>query len=195
MQILALPKETLDKLDRVQRDFWWKKDDSKKKGGYIKAWNNMYRPKSQGGLGIKNPHKFNIALLTKLSSRVIIEKEQLWVKLLEAKYFDKGNPMEPTRNYELSWIWKSIQKGLNIIKGNYTWQVKNGNQVKIWEDHWIPNEDIVKQPTDIEEPLPQKVNELLNTNGEWNYDLVTSLFTPEIKEKILTIQPREEDSD
>lgn len=77
MQMLALPKRTLDKLDKIQRDFWWKKDDSKKKGGYIREWNNMCRPKSQGGLGIKNPHKFNIALLTKLASRLIIEKDQL----------------------------------------------------------------------------------------------------------------------
>lgn len=103
--------------------------------------------------------------------------------------------MEPTRNYELSWIWTSIQKGMNIIKGNYTWQVKNGNQVKIWEDNWITNEDIVNQPIDKEEPLPQKVKELLNEKGEWNCDLVTNLFTPEIKEKILTIHPRIEGSD
>lgn len=82
-------------------------------------YKGMCKPKSQGGLGIKNPYNFNIPLLTKLASRVITEKDQLWVKLLEAKYYQGSNPFEPKRNYELSWIWTSIQKGLNIIKGNF----------------------------------------------------------------------------
>lgn len=66
--MLALPKDTLDKLDKIQRDFWWNKDKSKARGRYIKAWKGMCKPKCQGGLGIKNPHNFNIDLLTKLAS-------------------------------------------------------------------------------------------------------------------------------
>lgn len=37
MQVPALPKETLDQLDRIQRNFWWEKDGQKRKGGFIKA--------------------------------------------------------------------------------------------------------------------------------------------------------------
>lgn len=62
MQILDLPKETLDQMDKIQRDFWWNKDKPKKRGGYFKAWVSICKPISQGGLGIKNPHQFNIAL-------------------------------------------------------------------------------------------------------------------------------------
>lgn len=155
----------------------------------------MCKPKTQGGLGIKNPHNFNIALLTKLASRVMTENDQLWVKLLEAKYFHGSNPFQPTRNYELSWIWISIQKGLNIIKGNYIWKVKDGTNTKIWEDNWIPNADIVTQPSDMADPLPQKVHELLNTDGSWDIGKIDEYFTPEIKNKILAITPHKDKRD
>lgn len=114
MQVLALPKETLDQLDHIQRNFWWKKEEKKKQGGFIRAWKIICKPIHQGGLGIKNPHQFNVALLTKLASRLIAEHDQLWVKLLKAKYYPNSHPLEASKKSNLSWIWTSIKKGLNL---------------------------------------------------------------------------------
>lgn len=117
------------------------------------------------------------------------------VKLLEAKYFYNSNPFEPTRNYELSWIWTSIQKDLNIIKRNYIWKVKNGASTKIWEDIWIPNTERLNIPREKEEPLPKKVQDLLNNEGSWDTGKLDEFFPMEIKEKILSITPNIQERD
>lgn len=117
------------------------------------------------------------------------------VKLLEAKYFHGSNPFQLTRNYEISWIWTSIQKGLNIIKGNFIWQVKDGKNTRIWEDKWIPGTNTLTQPSDKPDPIPQKVHELLNSDGDWDIEKLDEYFSPEIKGKILAISPNKENRD
>lgn len=124
-----------------------------------------------------------------------MEKDQPWVKFLEAKFFYNSNPFDPTRNYELSWIWTSIQKGMNIIKGNYIWQVKNGVNTNIWEDNQIPNTNRLNKPRDRDDNLPQKVQELINNEGHRDTEKLDDLFSPDIKEKILAITPNKEDRD
>lgn len=123
------------------------------------------------------------------------KKDQLWVKLLEAKYFQGTNPFEPTKNYELSWIWTSIQKGLNILKGNYVWKVKNGENTRTWEDKWLFSTSPLSHPVDKTEPIPQKVNELLTSEGDWDIGKLDEFFSTNIKEKILAITPNKENKD
>ncbi|XP_026399606.1 uncharacterized protein LOC113295487 [Papaver somniferum] len=133
---------------------------------------------AQGGLGIKNPHQFNIALLTKLASRLILEKDQLWAKILKAKYFPNSHPLEASKVSKLSWIWTSIRKGLDLIKGNFVWQVKNGNSVKIWEDKWIPNSEVIPQPQDSQATVPKRVQELITEENKWDQEKLDSYFSP-----------------
>lgn len=49
---------------KIQRDFLWGiKDDSR--GMYWVTWDNVCKPKKEGGLGIKNLELFNNAILSK----------------------------------------------------------------------------------------------------------------------------------
>ncbi|XP_026400485.1 uncharacterized protein LOC113296390 [Papaver somniferum] len=193
MQVLALPKETLNQLDRIQRNFWWNKEGQKRQGGFIRAWKYICQPIAQGGLGIKNPHQFNITLLTKLASRLIIEKYKLWAKIIKAKYFPNSHPLEASKSSNLSWIWTSSRKGLDLIKGNFIWQVKNGNSVKIWEDRWIPNSDIPSQPQDSQGTAPTTVQELITEDNTWDQEKLNSYINPEVRNKIQAISPNKEE--
>lgn len=69
MMCFVLPHKTLDRLNALQRDFWWKRKEGSK-GSYIKAWDFLCKKKASGGLGFRNPHKFNLALLTRLAWRL-----------------------------------------------------------------------------------------------------------------------------
>lgn len=111
MQTLTLHKETLDQMDRIQIDFQCKRDKSNSRGGYIIYWDSICRLIAQGRPGIKSTHHFNIVLLKKMTSRIIMDRDQLWEQLLEAKYFLNVDPLGATRSSNLSWIWMSIQKG------------------------------------------------------------------------------------
>lgn len=73
--------------------------------------------------------------------------------------------------------------------------MKNDANIKIWEDRWIPNTDRINKPSDRVDLLPQKVQELLSTEGSWDTGKLDEFFSPEIKSKILAITPNKEKRD
>lgn len=53
-------------------------------------WDAVSRPKDQGGLGILNTHIMNDCLLTKWIWKISQGSNDVWYKLLEAKYMPEG---------------------------------------------------------------------------------------------------------
>lgn len=58
-------------------------------------WDNMCKPKSYGGLGLRKNKLNNLALVSKLGWRIVNENKPLWVKVLKHKYKIPYNP----------WMW------------------------------------------------------------------------------------------
>jgi hypothetical protein len=52
------------------------------------AWEDICKPKDQGGLGVVNTKLMNVALMTKWIWRMLTEDDSklLWLQLLKAKY-------------------------------------------------------------------------------------------------------------
>lgn len=55
------------------------------------AWDDIYRPKSQGGLGIRKNNNANKTSITKLGWRVLIDKDSIWVRIMRDKYVKNNN--------------------------------------------------------------------------------------------------------
>ncbi|XP_026449926.1 uncharacterized protein LOC113350066 [Papaver somniferum] len=183
MQCFEFPKSVLDEFDKLQRDFWWQKDNPKKEF-YPKAWDDIRTSKVSSGIGIRDPYKVNMSLLAKLAWRMLKNPEDLWVKILRGKYFPRAHPFHKNKDYEISWIWHSIRSGLQIIKENCIWQVGDGRSIHVTLDNWIPdvgtlsnwhNEDI------------KFVSDLITVEGGWNIDLIDSIFQPRIANKIKSV--------
>jgi hypothetical protein len=79
------PKKVIEELTRIQRQFLWGGSEGKNKINWV-SWSNVCKPKSEGGLGLKNLEKFNCALLIKWKWRMLVEKESIWYDLLTHKY-------------------------------------------------------------------------------------------------------------
>jgi hypothetical protein len=54
-------------------------------------WEMVSRPKDQGGLGIINTRLMNDCLLVKWIWKILLEPDELWFKLLKAKYMSNTN--------------------------------------------------------------------------------------------------------
>ena len=85
MQCTTLPKKLLDNLDRVNRNFLWGSMDDAKKVHWV-GWHKVTKSQKEGGLGIQSSKGRNQALLAKLNWRFRLEKDALWVKVLNNKY-------------------------------------------------------------------------------------------------------------
>ncbi|XP_026414361.1 uncharacterized protein LOC113310013 [Papaver somniferum] len=186
MSFTEFPDKTLAKMDRLQRDFWWNKSDQKNRV-YSKDWKSICIPKSQGGLGLRNPKKFNVSMLTRLTWRVISNPNALWVKVLKSKYFKNTNPLLKSRRTTISWIWSSIRTGMEILRENCILDLSLHSNLDIWSERWIPNAEFPIHPTVIEEETPMKINDLITDNGHWNVDILNTYFAPYIVHRILTL--------
>ncbi|XP_026429948.1 uncharacterized protein LOC113326429 [Papaver somniferum] len=183
LQCFEFPKSVLDDFDKLQRDFWWNKDNPKK-AFYPKAWDNIRASKVAGGIGIRDPYKVNISLLAKLAWRLLKNPEDLWVKILRGKYFPRTHPFHKKKDYEISWIWHNIRLGLQVIKDNSIWQVGYGRNIHVSSDNWIPG---MGRLTNWRHDDIQFVSDLIEADGGWNMDLIDSTLQPEIDNKIKSI--------
>jgi len=75
-------------------------------------WEEVCRPKQQGGLGVKNLEKFNIALLGKWVWRLKSEKSKLWDRILDSKYGEirEGENIGTNRLGRVSSWWRDVVK-------------------------------------------------------------------------------------
>jgi len=71
MQCFQLPKKTTTVLDRVNRNFFWKKSN-KDQGLPMIAWDTICRPKSFGGLGLRKTEAVNLAFQAKLAWKILL---------------------------------------------------------------------------------------------------------------------------
>jgi hypothetical protein len=87
-----------------------------------------------------------------------------------------------------TYTWRSIQKGLRVLRNGMIWRIGNGRSVRIWRDPWIPREWSRRPETPKGNNLISKVDVLIDpTTGEWDRQLVHQTFWPQDASIILAI--------
>ena len=75
-----------------------------------------------------------------------------------------------------------------LLKEGIIWRIGNGDNVKIWEDPWLPRESTRKLATPRRSCLLTRVNQLIDpVTGEWDEQLICDNFWPEDAAEILRI--------
>ena len=76
-------------MDAISK-FWWGDDDNSNKMHWMAWWKLCY-PKNEGGMGFRNFHSFNLAMLAKQVWRLIKDPNSLCASVLRSKYFPNGD--------------------------------------------------------------------------------------------------------
>ncbi|KAK5836255.1 hypothetical protein PVK06_012029 [Gossypium arboreum] len=142
------------------------------------AWDRLCYPKGMGGIGFRNMHLFNIALLGRQVWRLLKFKDTSCFKVLSAKYFPEGDVLRPKYCDKPSFTWSSIVKASEALKDGFLWQIGDGNTIDIRRDQWgiegFNGDSVCRSPLTAEE---RKVKDLWDHNqGRWKKDRVIELY-------------------
>ncbi|CAN1146994.1 Putative ribonuclease H protein At1g65750, partial [Linum perenne] len=183
MSCFLLPKDLTNKMDSRLWAFFWGGSMTKKTIHWTKG-SILTKRKSEGGLGFKNFHLFNMALLAKQGWRLIQEKNQLWARLLKGMYFSNTDFLNAQKGKSPSWIWASLCDSRTILKLGARKNMVNGETIRVGVDPWIPKFENFKLSSSI--PIDTTANEwLTDDKKKWNNEGLTSYCSPEEVTEIL----------
>lgn len=73
-------------------------------------------PKERGGLGFRDLHSFNLAMLAKQVWQLLENLDSLCAQILRAKYYPNGKLLEAKMKRGNSYTWQSICAGIQTLK-------------------------------------------------------------------------------
>jgi hypothetical protein len=195
MSCFLFPKSLCDRIEQSICKFWWGSSNNHQKVHW-KARKDLFKSKMAGGLGFRDMHLFNKAMLAKQVWRLHTDPTSLLSQCLKAKYYPNSDILHAQQGRTSSHAWQSIFQAISTIKKGSCWKVGNGNDINIWEDKWVAWQNGYKILTPRQEQTNlQKVNELLTDtpSKSWNSNVIDQCFIPSegdlIKQTPLIMEP------
>ncbi|KAM0830575.1 hypothetical protein ACQ4PT_066116 [Festuca glaucescens] len=99
---------------------------------------------------------------------------------MKAKYYPSCSVLEAESRDGISYAWRSILKGLELLRQGVIKRVGDGTTVKIWNDPWLPKLWCRRPATPRGLTVLSKVSELIDpSTGSWDTELVQQTFWPQ----------------
>ena len=136
MSCFKLPGTLCHEIEALIRKFFWGQRGDSLKIHWIK-WQELCKPKSQGGMGFKDLSLFNDALLAKQTWHLLHDEHFLFYRVFKPKFFPDCSIMQAKAPSIASYAWKSIINGQEVIRKGAQWRIGDGHSVRIWGDRWI----------------------------------------------------------
>jgi hypothetical protein len=187
MSCFYLTKGFCDEISSMIAKFWWSQQDKSNKIHWV-GWETLTKPKSMGDLGFRDIHNFNIAMLSRQAWRLVQQPESLCAQILQARYYPDGDVLKAGPVEGMSYAWRSICHGIELVKEGYIWRIRDGASVNIWDDPSLPKLWDRKVSTPRNGNLLGKVADLINPiSGSWDEQLVQDTFDEEEANLILSL--------
>lgn len=196
MACFDLTKTLCNQISEMICRYWWSNMDKEHKIHWVSR-EHMMLPKKDGGLGFRDLHVFNRAMLARQAWRLANAPNSLCARVLSAKYYPSGQIIRAVPKDGMSYSWRSILKGVQLLREGVIWRIGNGEKVNIWNDPWIPRGKSRKPATpQRRNVILHKVSELINpVDGDWDEDLIKQTFNEKDAEEILQIPISEGNED
>ena len=116
MNVFLFPLAFCQDSETMMNKYWWRHSNSTSKGVTWMSWDRLIKQKSQGGIGFRKLHKFNLALLGKQSWWLLTKPESLIAKVLKARYFPSCFVLDALLGANPSYTWRSIYASIYFLK-------------------------------------------------------------------------------
>jgi hypothetical protein len=118
-----------------------------------------------------------MAMLARQAWRMLIAPDSLCARVLKAKYYPNSSILQAKPTNGMSYTFRSIIRGVELMKEGMVWRIGDGTNVNIWSDPWLARDDALRPITPRGQCVYTKVSELINpTTGQWDVDLVLENF-------------------
>lgn len=172
MACFDLTKSFCEQISSMICRYWWSQMENDKGMHWI-SWEKMTLSKSEGGLGFRNLYHFNMAMLARQAWRLLNNPEALCSRVLSAKYFPEGQILKAKPIRGMSYTWRSILKGIELLNEGIIWRVGNGSKINIWEDPWIPRGITRRVISRKKKNILNKVQELIDPiTNTWDIQML-----------------------
>jgi hypothetical protein len=147
LSFLKVPVVVLKEIIRIQREFLWGGIKGGRKINWV-SWKEVCKPRSQGGLGVREVGKANLSLLIKWRWRLLEKGDALWKEVLVAKYGAQVRTKTHWVGSEVysraSLWWKDIRRidikdGESWFAPNLSRAIGNGLSTRFWLDCCVGN--------------------------------------------------------
>ena len=169
MNCFKLPIGLCEELEGLIRRFWWDQRGDRRKIHWVR-WDELCKPKGEGGMGFKDLALFNDALLAQQAWRLLQNKNSLLYKVFKPRFFPNGTILDTPQSQTGSYAWKSLPNGRDMLVEGSRWRVRDGESINVWRDPWLPSmflPFVSSQAAASRENL--KVRELIKRGtNEWN---------------------------
>lgn len=136
-------------------------------------------------LGFQELSSFDKALIAKQCWRLISFPHSLVSKVLKAKYYPKGNFIESKLGSNLSYIWRSILWGREVIEVASRWRIGDGKIISIYHHRWLPRPSTFKPFSPQLLPSQSWVAISIDEEGRCKEQLIRTHFLEEDATQIL----------
>ena len=148
------------------------------------SWSRLCKSKKMGGMGFRDLHAFNLALLAKQAWKLVQKTDSLFYRIYKARYFPTTTFLDAKMGHNPSYVWRSLLSAREVILAGSKWQVGNGETIKILSHEWLPhppelNGDILEDMC-VKEVIDQQMK-------QWDRGKVNALFSEATRQEILAI--------
>ncbi|KAM0855878.1 hypothetical protein ACQ4PT_049496 [Festuca glaucescens] len=176
MTCFDITKGLCDDINSMICRHWWAYQDNDHKMHWL-SWDKLTLPKKEGGLGYKDLHAFNMAMLAKQAWRLLTDPSSLCGRVLKARYHPDMSVLMATPTEGISYSWRSILKGVDLLNMGVIKRVGDGSSINLWIDPWLPRNWCRKPITPRGQNVLTMVSELLDpASSTWDARLVDDTF-------------------
>ncbi|KAJ4782173.1 RNA-directed DNA polymerase (reverse transcriptase)-related family protein [Rhynchospora pubera] len=169
-----IPKGLIDQMMSLMAKFFWGKTEKVRYLSFI-SWKKVCTKVEDGGLGVKNLHKFGEALFLKNVWALMEKQDKIWVDICRAKYFLRAGFWGATNTRGASQLWREVVKFRGEFRDEVCWQIWNGKKVYAVSQPWFQGWQVQTGTSSKDKML--RVWELVDTQtNQWKENHLVRLF-------------------
>ena len=184
MSIFKIPRIVCDGMNSILAKYWWSQTRNERKIHWINLA-KLCTPKDRGGIGFRDTHAFNLAMLAKQAWLLIHGTHSLFYRVYKARYLPTCSFMEAELGRNPSYVWHSLLSAKELLREGAVWRAGDGCTVGIQSHKWLPHPPKFCEGVD----LSLKVRDFIDPHTkQWDRAMVHSWFLPQSREEVLKIR-------